>query len=800
MPFPLQSISISDFRRLDGRRTIPLDAPIVLLHGPNGSGKTSVLSAIELALTGEIRSMRRHDPRYTAYLPSHGHSFATLRAELSEPWARPDTRPMTVGGDSVDGPPALNPAAAQFFAERCFLDQASLGRLLEIYQHREAKQESALERFVNELLGLDDLDALRAGLSDTTDVRSLRKLCPGFADAERRAAALDEQLASVTKRLGTAQSQCAAALADLAQAMRLPGRPDGNSEPAAVVRAVEQILSEADPSSQLAAIERLSTQLTALGGRISGLQARPSAIRLSAARDAVAAAEALLQQWRLAHERPVAEWRAAYEALGLMGRAEAAAALDEELRELDARAAERVVVSEEARLTANQIAAHESRLAAIDGEIAQLQHEAGAFAAALASMRSHVVGEICPVCSRDFAEVDSGALADHVEHKIIELTDVGARLTTLGELKELETIALREAQLAAQVLDARRSREFDDRALADRRREVIRVRTMLDAVASAIAEGAECDSRLASAIRALEDMQSAETDDAQVRSSLAEIAQQIAEAAPRSDQPIEVAWQALRDTVAERLRVVLDRQHQHALSRAMLAKVTELSTLIDGLRREVSEIAQHKLRCETEVSEAQRRHHAAKQVHSAANAAREAIVRRVFTESLNDVWRSVFTRLSPREPFVPAFGLPKSTRSALKIELETVHASGATGGAPQTMLSAGNLNTAALSLFIALHLAVDPLVPCLVFDDPVQSMDEVHIAQFACLIRVLSKVHDRQVVVAVHERELFEYLALELSPAYEQDELITVELGVRADDDDRGITRFRWTPDAAIAV
>lgn len=45
---------------------------------------------------------------------------------------------------------------------------------------------------------------------------------------------------------------------------------------------------------------------------------------------------------------------------------------------------------------------------------------------------------------------------------------------------------------------------------------------------------------------------------------------------------------------------------------------------------------------------------------------------------------------------------------------------------PQMMLSAGNLNTAALSLFLALHLAVQPVVPCLVFDDPVQAMDEVH--------------------------------------------------------------------------
>ena len=117
------------------------------------------------------------------------------------------------------------------------------------------------------------------------------------------------------------------------------------------------------------------------------------------------------------------------------------------------------------------------------------------------------------------------------------------------------------------------------------------------------------------------------------------------------------------------------------------------------------------------------------------------------------------------------------------------------------MLSTGNLNTAALSLFIALHLAVEPQFPCLVFDDPVQSMDEVHIAQFAGLLRVLSKQHDRQIVVAVHERELFEYLALELSPAFEGDELITVELGLDSEGNPfLRSERHPWTEDAALAI
>ena len=40
-----------------------------------------------------------------------------------------------------------------------------------------------------------------------------------------------------------------------------------------------------------------------------------------------------------------------------------------------------------------------------------------------------------------------------------------------------------------------------------------------------------------------------------------------------------------------------------------------------------------------------------------------------------------------------------------------------------------------VALFLALHLSVPATLPWLVIDDPVQSMDDVHIAQFAALLR-----------------------------------------------------------------
>jgi exonuclease SbcC len=298
----------------------------------------------------------------------------------------------------------------------------------------------------------------------------------------------------------------------------------------------------------------------------------------------------------------------------------------------------------------------------------------------------------------------------------------------------------------------------------------------------------------------LAELEAIASDAEAARSDLEELARALGAPPVGSDRPLEEAWRGLAESARARLELQASREQVLAAAKVRLEQVLSSSEHIATLKESIAEMAERKAQWEGRVQEARRRQAVARAVHEASSKARAAIVQRVFTESLNDVWRSVFTRLAPREPFVPGFGIPNSSKTALELTLETVHVSGRSGGSPQMMLSAGNLNTAALSLFIALHLAVEPVVPCLVLDDPVQSMDEVHVAQFAGLIRVLSKHHARQVVIAVHERELFQYLALELSPAYQGDELITIELGPRSEDDDHGVTRYAWSPDSAIAV
>jgi len=214
-----------------------------------------------------------------------------------------------------------------------------------------------------------------------------------------------------------------------------------------------------------------------------------------------------------------------------------------------------------------------------------------------------------------------------------------------------------------------------------------------------------------------------------------------------------------------------------------------LETLADATETQITTIAAQ-ARIAKALADANTVREKAKTVSDAAERVRSAIVKRVFNTSLNRTWRDLFVRLAPSEDFVPKFRIPPGERGKVEAVLETEHRSGLASGPPGAMLSQGNLNTAALTLFLALHLSVPQRTPWLVLDDPVQSMDDVHVAQFAALLRTLSKGAGRQVVVAVHERALFDYLTLELSPAFPGDSLITVEISRYFD----GETVARSTP------
>ena len=200
----LKSLSIQNFRSMRGSVVIPLDAQVVLVHGTNGMGKTSVMSAIELSLTGSIAHLedqsKYHD--FITHIDTSGGSIQ-LAVEGMDGRSTGAGRVRFAPG-SFDATPALNAADASFFAERCYLPQAVLGRLLDIYDQKKTTN-SRLTEFVKELLRLDALDALVDGLDHAFNVTRIRKLAPVYKQLEEARDLLDQQLERERSSVETAR-------------------------------------------------------------------------------------------------------------------------------------------------------------------------------------------------------------------------------------------------------------------------------------------------------------------------------------------------------------------------------------------------------------------------------------------------------------------------------------------------------------------------------------------------------------------------------------------------------------------
>ncbi len=774
----LEELTVRDFRSIRGEIVIPLDAQIVLVHGPNGAGKTSLVSALELGLTGDVEGLRRNDSNIERHLVNRDadHASITLKADgLARTEASFDIRSGKIHGTEV-----LEQAGKNFFTERCYLSQSTLGRLLDIYQSPGSRDQTntPLTRFVKDLLGLDQLEALIDGLHPAGHKRRMFKLAPRLETIER----LDERLKSDgaqaatagrdrRQRIEEAQKEWADVQAQFSLANDLPAalemlREDPHHAAALIV---EQNLREAQ------ALRSHWKSLDSESGNRSAVEAEEA--RSAKALEQFDAGPGRLLARAIeslspifsdlpdpAESNPGEAWREAHD------RAE------KEIARCEANLAAAATSAAEVDAIDQRVQQLKARLEVIEGRMADFADETAGLSDALATLLPHIHEEQCPICDRDFSEVSEESLTSHVRAKIARLIDDAEQMQALGS--ERHSVRREVAQFERE-RGQHQALTLDTSAINALQQRVARLRASLGLLT-------ECESGASEGTRIRRTHSEASGRAAQLRlrdSSAREIRSQLASLFER----VAVDPLSEGDTTEaglKRLVAALEsEQSKFAALRdsrqAAIELAEELITLTDEERASRADTSNRKARREA-ISAAQKEvksiRDGANALHTAAEQARGAIVSRVFNERLNAIWRDLFVRLAPNEPFVPAFMLPEIPKAPVNAILETLHRDGGRYGRPGAMLSAGNLNTAALTLFIALHLSVKPPFPWLVLDDPVQSMDEMHIAQFAALLRTLAKAENRQVVIAVHERPLFEYLALELSPAFPDDRLITVEL------------------------
>jgi exonuclease SbcC len=83
----------------------------------------------------------------------------------------------------------------------------------------------------------------------------------------------------------------------------------------------------------------------------------------------------------------------------------------------------------------------------------------------------------------------------------------------------------------------------------------------------------------------------------------------------------------------------------------------------------------------------------------------------------------------------------------------------------QGVFSHGELNAAALAFFLALATVQPGHLGVLLLDDPIQSMDELHIGELAKILKVLKDQLGWQLLIGFHEESVFRYFKRELFPS-----------------------------------
>jgi len=801
----LQSLVLTDFRSIRGPAVIPLDAPVVLLHGQNGAGKTSVMSALELALTGQIADLADTD---RPHLVHRGTKTAIVELTTSFGSAR-------IGTDdkSTKGEPLLKETDARFFTERCYLAQRRLGQLLEIYARAPAKRDSPLTRFVKDLLGLDELDALIDGLEPVKDTRLVKKLVPEYRAA---ADSIDEQrgqLASATAELQARTGEAIHAREQLGKSLDTLGAP-ATADAEVPGEATTRWIRSGDEEAELERLEAARREIQSARSRHEKLSKQAGAGRArSAGKDAGAARDAADAWWESSGSKleavldeirkdiptiatavatdPAAVHKEALEQIsGELQRAKATLTADEraatEMKRLDTR-----------------IRTAEKRVEKIDRELVSLSSVATGrdLASALAALVPHVHGDDCPVCGRDYSEIGDQSLASHLAEEI-------ARLSTQAERMQELAAARLEAVSATSTASAQRERQAALRldtvardALSAKEARFNRYRSRLARLKTGVSEGATIIRRAAESERSRAIAQQRDREAAALASTLEVLCGTLQLKPPRKNETAGETIARVGRYVTSEIQRIQARQEAR---RTALVQLKNLRGLVDERQAIETQVKHAEIRlAETRraVRALERRRNTLKKLREDSQKSRTRIIRQVFNSSLNHTWRDLFVRLAPDEPFVPAFLVPDGREGAVTANLTTTHRDGKPGGSPAAMLSAGNLNTAALTLFLALHLTAKPTLPWLLLDDPVQSMDEVHVAQLAAVLRTLTRQHKRRIIIAVHEQALFDYLVLELSPATPKDSLIAVEM-TRNPDGDTTLTpsRRRYTSDPALAA
>jgi DNA repair exonuclease SbcCD ATPase subunit len=165
---------------------------------------------------------------------------------------------------------------------------------------------------------------------------------------------------------------------------------------------------------------------------------------------------------------------------------------------------------------------------------------------------------------------------------------------------------------------------------------------------------------------------------------------------------------------------------------------------------------------ERELELIERRYEEAKILEKAAHTAAQAIVSDAL-ERLQPSFAEVFDRLNPNPAFTELRAKQDVLRNVNQVIPVVRDPERGVEANPQVVFSEGQLNVVALSYFLGMALnAGDLMLPFLILDDPLQSLDTIAVLGFGDLCR---RIRDqRQLIVTTHDRRFSDILVRKLSP------------------------------------
>ena len=449
----LQAITVSNFRSIRGSVTVPLDAPVVLIHGLNGAGKTSVLAAIELALTGQFAGAVPPDPGVFVH---RGSKQATIQLDTTS-----GTTAGKLDANGLDLNPMLDAAETRFYTERCYLTQARLGRLLEMDQSADGRIDTPLTRFIKDLLRLDRLDALVDGLHAVGDKRNLRRLAPRYGEVERELAKSQRRVAELQASLRTVTAQREVLLDSLRTSAGNLGiaTPDVAND-VDLGQWQDLFTDDGMIETELTLLTGARRELTSVQRRLQKKTTPDSARVMVEAETAAAAARRRADEWRsttgVAFERILNGLRELLPDLPSIASSGPSEAFDTALGRTAAelgRCTTSLSKDEVDRVSieslGERIAQSQARLAAVDRQIEGIGSSGeleSRLTQALSELVAHVRDDECPVCGRDFSEVSAQPLHAALISRIANLSESAARLQSLIGARSETSSDLRRTQ------------------------------------------------------------------------------------------------------------------------------------------------------------------------------------------------------------------------------------------------------------------------------------------------------------------------------------------------------------------